>query len=178
MLIFILTAFFLSALSILIYTLRCHVPPMMSSPQAMVVITKIVPDGNETIYELGSGWGNLLFAFARKYPHRRIIGYELSPLPWLISYLIKFIFRYHNVEIYRKDFLKISQINNAVIVTYLYTGAMQRIIEIIDSGQWKPSILISNSYALPGKIPDSQFTLSNVYRNPVFIYKFDSLVKR
>ena len=36
-----------------------------------------------TVYDLGSGWGGMAFALARRYPGCRVTGFEVPPLPWV-----------------------------------------------------------------------------------------------
>ena len=172
LLILIIVLFFFVSISLIYFTIRLHVPPMMSSPEAMIAIAKLIPTDSKTIIDVGSGWGNLIFILARKYPDRKIIAYELSPFPYLISMGIKYLFRFSNVKIYRKDGVKTDIPDNACIVTYLCLDTMNEIKNKIDLGKWKPSYLISNTYALPGYSTHKQYQLKNIYRSRIFIYKF------
>ncbi len=68
--------------SILVYALRTGITPMLTSHRVKAAMMELVPDDFEgTIVELGSGWGTLAVAFARRYPGSQVLAYELSPLP-------------------------------------------------------------------------------------------------
>jgi hypothetical protein len=65
--------------SIVWFTLRLGIAPMPSSARAcraMITACENAPPG--PVVDLGSGWGTLAIAFARRYPGRRVVGYELS----------------------------------------------------------------------------------------------------
>ena len=102
----VLTIIGLAGFSVVWFALKIGISPMPSSAKAKrAILTASEAAAEGIIIELGSGWGTLIFALARKYPHRRVIGYEISWLPWLYTYLYKSIFRLHHVEIYRQKFL-------------------------------------------------------------------------
>jgi tRNA G46 methylase TrmB len=63
---------------------------MPSSSKAYNTMMKLVDEtGSGSIIDLGSGWGNFVIRIAKKNPHRQVIGYELSLLPWITSTLLK-----------------------------------------------------------------------------------------
>ena len=91
---FIELTFFLFALitivSIVGTTLKTGIPPMKSSGKACQAMLASIDDPVEgPLIDLGSGWGTLAIAMAQKYPHRQVLGYELSWLPWLVSIVRK-----------------------------------------------------------------------------------------
>ena len=88
---------FFSFFSIVIWTLRNGISPMPSSPKAKAAIFQLieeyVPKEMEgDIVELGSGFLTLALPIAKKFPHIKIIAYETSTLPYLISKIISFFF--------------------------------------------------------------------------------------
>ena len=64
--------------------------------------------GTGTIIDLGSGWGNFVIPIAKRYPQRKIVGYELSLLPWLTSTFLKNIFGLKNLTLHRKIFIALT----------------------------------------------------------------------
>jgi len=89
--------------SIAWFTLKTGISPMPSSAKACRTIVKLSEQAEfGDVVDLGSGWGTLLFALARKYPERQIIGYELSYLPYLYSRIYKTLFRLQHITIYRQ----------------------------------------------------------------------------
>ena len=60
--------------------------PMPTSPRVRRTMMAVLPERlpgapNAQIYELGSGWGGMAFALARRYPRHLVTGLEISPLP-------------------------------------------------------------------------------------------------
>ena len=112
-----ITLILLIGASIVWYTLLLGISPMPSSNKAQTAMLHLSTLANThvesdrdfkkgPIVELGSGWGNLLIAFAKQYPQQNIVGYELSLLPWLTSLLFIKILGLKNITLHRKDFLK------------------------------------------------------------------------
>ena len=194
---FLLLLVFLAAASIVWSTLVAGVSPMPSSGAArdamLPLLDKAVAfqcssEGSGTamekaeIVELGSGWGNLLIALARRYPQHQIVGYEISWLPWLVSLLLVRLYRLNNVQVLRKNFLKQDLSKASVLVCYLYPGAMQAISEKLlaeqgaDNDVCDPGtrFLISNNFALPGFQPGETVKAKDFYQSPVYLYRLKS----
>jgi len=78
---------------------------MPSSNKARQAMLQLACDtGTGPIFELGSGWGNLLIALAKAHPQRTVVGYELSFVPWLTSVMLKKVLGLDNLQVYRKIF--------------------------------------------------------------------------
>jgi len=168
-----LTIIVLAGLSVVWFTLQLGISPMPSSAKATrAILAASEAAGEGAIIELGSGWGTLLFALARKYPHRRVIGYELSWLPWLYTHLYKSIFRLHHMEIYRQDFLA-ADLSSAttLLVCYLFPEGMKQLQQKLSTEQVSDVLLISNTFALPGYEPISSIRLDDLYNTPVYSYQ-------
>lgn len=164
---------FLICLSIIWSSLRTGISPVPSSRkarQAILNTAQLAPEG--VIIELGSGWGQLAFALATKYPQRDVIGYEISLIPWLVSLLLKKIYRLSNLSLRRGNFLHSELPNAALLVCYLYPGGMTKLARKL---QEKPSaqMLISNTFALPGQDPDRIVRLDDLYKSPIYVYRLN-----
>ena len=95
-----------ASLTVVWSSFRTGITPMPSSRKACQLILEevYVPDG-VTVVDLGSGWGNLVINFAKKYRNHHVVGYELSLLPFLFSRLLKFALKLDNLELKRMDFM-------------------------------------------------------------------------
>jgi len=122
------------------------------------------------IFELGSGWGNLLIPLAKTYPQRKIVGYELSLVPWLASSLLKKILGLENLQLYRKNFLHADLSSASVILCYLFPGGMQGLENKLKADGGKPDYLISNNFALPSHSPSKTLQIDDFYRSPIYLY--------
>lgn len=176
---------FLAALSIVWSTIVAGISPMPSSRAArdvmLPLVEKVVSVQNSAespgdIVELGSGWGNVLIALARRYPQRQIIGYEISWLPWLVSVLLVRVCRLNNVRVSRKNFLEQDLNKASVLICYLHPGAMQAVSDKLVAEQGKNTessvgrFLISNNFALPGFQPQETVKVKDFYQSPVYLY--------
>lgn len=161
----------LCGLSIAWFTLRTGISPMPSSMKACRAILKASEQSSQgTIIDLGSGWGTLLFALARKYPERPVIGYELSWLPWIFSIICKTIFGLHNVKILRQSFLTADLTTASLLVCYLFPKGMLDLQQKLSHGQHPDIMLISSTFALPDSEPTQTIRLDDLYNTPIYIY--------
>lgn len=124
-----------------------------------------------SIVDLGSGWGNFVIAIAKRYPHRAVIGYELSFLPWLISKIIKKSLSLKNLSLYRHDFYQADLSEASVLVCYLYPEAMNKISNKLRLEQTGVQFLISNNFALPSWQASKKIPVDDFYQSPVYLYK-------
>lgn len=131
--------------------------------------------GAGAIIDLGCGWGNLVIPLALKFPHRQVVGYELSIMPWLTAVLVKKLLRLKNLELYRQDFLKSDWSGASVIVCYLFPGGMKSIKNKLESEKSDTGFVISNNFALPSYQPDKIIRLNDFYNSPIYLYKIRTL---
>ena len=160
-------------LSIVWGTVTLGISPMPSSHKARQAMLSLCDEtGDGPIYELGSGWGHMLVALARRYPHRSIVGYEASLFPWLVSVVWLKVLAVDNVKIYRQNFLQADLSGASVVVCYLFSKGMASLkVKLgIESGELK--YLISHHFALPSFKPVKTIGLNDLYQTPVYLYRF------
>ncbi|PIS03205.1 MAG: SAM-dependent methyltransferase [Chlamydiae bacterium CG10_big_fil_rev_8_21_14_0_10_42_34] len=167
-----LSTFFILLISILLLsvavdTVRLGISPMPSSKRAKQAILSIPKNG--LIYELGSGWGNLAFALAEKYPIR---CFECAFLPWIFSSLLKVIRRRKNISIERKNFFSENLSKADVVVCYLYPGAMEKLKDKFENELKSGALVISNSFQIPGKKPDHVIEVNDWMHCNIYCYQF------
>jgi len=122
------------------------------------------------IIDVGSGWGTLVIAVAKKYPQRDVIGYELSLVPWLVSVLLKQIGRIHNLSLYRKDFLKADLSQASTLICYLFPGGMLSLEKKLRQEKNKVNLIVSNTFAIPSYEPVKVVKLNDIYATPIYVY--------
>ena len=153
-------------------TFRVGISPMPSSAKARKeMLRETENSGKGPIIDLGSGWGTLAIPLARKYPERKIIGYEVSLAPWVVSLLLKHALNLENLSLYRQDFLKADLAGAAVLVCYLHPGgmaALQKKLQQEASGEMR---IISNTFALPDFPPAKVTPLGDLYKTPIYLYQ-------
>ncbi|MCF7938557.1 MAG: class I SAM-dependent methyltransferase [Spirochaetales bacterium] len=174
----------LVVLSLLWYTFKTGISPMPSSARFRGVIAAVLKKtGKEPVIDLGSGWGGLVVDVAARYPERRVIGYELSPVPWFVSVVRKKLRRLPNLVLYRRNFLEEELPAGTILICYLFGGGMERlerklVTKMLSSPDSKcplPAYLVlSNTFAFPRIKPDQVYKLNDMYNTPVYLYKITS----
>ncbi|MCJ8314704.1 MAG: class I SAM-dependent methyltransferase [Pseudomonadales bacterium] len=170
-----ITVTLLIVASIVWSTLKVGISPMPSSAKAREVIIQLtVNTGTGPIVDLGSGWGSLIIPLAKKYPQRKIVGYEISLTPWLITKLLKTIFSLNNLELYRKDFLQEELSSAEVLICYLYPEGMKTLANKLTLEKNTTRVLISNYFSLPSQQPEKTIQLDDFYKSPIYLYHLNS----
>lgn len=147
------------------------------------------------IIETGSGWGGIALAIARRIPNARIVGYENSPIPFLFSVLRARItganipgahtsignFRgCRNVEFRLQDYRQADLNSSDIIVSYLFPRGMQDLARLIESEnrgggadkkRRRGPVIISNTFALPGREPDRRIQSGDAALSEVHVYR-------
>ena len=142
-------------------TFRVGISPMPSSAKARKeMLRETENSGKGPIIDLGSGWGTLAIPLARKYPERKIIGYEVSLAPWVVSLLLKHALNLENLSLYRQDFLKADLAGGM--------AALQKKLQQEASGEMR---IISNTFALPDFPPAKVTPLGDLYKTPIYLYQ-------
>lgn len=166
-----ITAVFITG-SLIYSSITLGISPMPTSNKAYNTMMKLVDEtGTGSIIDLGSGWGNFVIRIAKNNPHRKVIGYELSLLPWITSTLIKKVLNLKNLTLYRQNFYNVNLSNSSVLVCYLYPEAMEKIKNKLLLEQTKVDFLISNNFALPSHQPYKIIRLDDFYKSPIYLYK-------
>ena len=127
--------------------------------------------GTGSIVDLGSGWGSLVIRLAIKYPDRKVSGYELSVLPWLVTMILKTGLGLKNLDVYRQDYLTADLSGSSVIVCYLFPVGMRAIEDKLALQKTPINFLISNNFALPSHQPTKVIELDDFYKSPVYLYQ-------
>ncbi|MEQ8394880.1 class I SAM-dependent methyltransferase [Thalassobaculum sp.] len=157
-------------LLIVFYAIRTGVPPQSSGRAARQAVLHLLPDEIEgPIVDLGSGWGALVEDLAARYPDNRVVGYELSPIPYWISLLRLRLKPRPNAEYRRADFLKADLSAFHAATCYLMIGAMKplatKLNELPDG-----AVIVSNAFSLHGWTPEETITLSSTGATMYFRY--------
>jgi hypothetical protein len=160
------------------YTIRTGISPVPTTPRVAAEIFILCPPGSllpptagGVVYELGSGWGNLAIALAKRFPERAVVGYELSPLPWLASRLTLRLWPRANLVLRRADFLAADLGDAALVVCYLYPGAMRRLRDKLERELQAGALVVSSAFPVPGWRPAAVRLAADQYETPVYLYR-------
>lgn len=120
---------------------------MPSSRWAVRLLGQNLPKGYRgEVYELGAGWGGVTRVLAKKMPQAKIIAYENSLIPYLVTYFRTLALK--NVSVKKENFFRKSFFKRGVFFCYLYPKAMEAIATLGLKGE-----VFSNSFRLPGEKP-------------------------
>jgi len=158
-------------LSVVLWTLKNGISPMPTSQKIQrKVLGSVPPETQGKVIDLGSGWGNMVVQFAKLLPQCQVIGYETSPIPFLFSKLWRRLSGLHNIQLSRKDIIKASIADAALVYCYLYPGAMKELQQKFDNELKPGTIVISNMFALPDWEPVQVLQVQDMYHTRVYIY--------
>lgn len=173
----ILTILFFTLLvtSIVYWSIKNGISPMPTSPKVKARMLEIPLKLNQgTIYELGAGWGTLAFAFAKKYPAHQVKAYETSWIPYAFCCVRNFIYPQSNLQIYRVDFFNIPLQDAALVICYLYRGAMKKLKLKFDAELDAGAIVLSNTFKFLDKTPNYTFEVADLYRTKIYVYYWEN----
>ena len=157
--------------SIVWYTVKTGISPMPSSSKAYKTILEHAEvKGEGAIIDLGSGWGTLVVAFARKYPHKQVIGYELSLLPWFFSVLRKNLLGLSNLHIYRRNFFNADLKAAGLLVCYLFPKGMSKLKQKLNVDDIHVNI-VSNTFVVPDSDAIMKISLDDTFHTPIYFYR-------
>jgi hypothetical protein len=168
----VMALFILIAGSIVYYSSKNGITPVPTLDRAKQGMLGLLAQRkiNGNIYELGSGWGTLAIALAKKYAHSNVVGYENSIVPYLFSQIRNLFTGCRNLNLVRKDFYT-TPLNDAdLVVCYLYAGAMEKLRTKFESELKKDAIVVSNTFAVPYWRPVEEIVVDDIYRTKVYLY--------
>jgi len=161
-----------SGILIVLYSLYNGISPMPTSPKVKRQLLHILSQ-NEiqgTICELGSGWGTLAFALARRFPKCRIIAYENSLVPYIYSQIYKLVIKTENLHIKQENFFNALLSEADVIVCYLSPNIMACLQPKLESELRQGTLVLTNTFALPSWIPQQTVEVEDLYGTKIYIY--------
>jgi trans-aconitate methyltransferase len=159
-------------LLIVVYTVITGLTPVPTSRAARSALLAVLPpESSGTIVELGSGWGGLGLALAERYPVCRVYGYELSPLPWLISRVRQALARRPNLALRRQDFFQVSLAHASLAICFLFPGGMERLKSKVQAELAPGALVVSNTHPIPGWEPAQIVHVRDQYASRIYVYQ-------
>lgn len=132
---------------------RTRVPLFLSSRAAVQALADLLPrERSFAFLDLGCGLGGVLSRLARACPSGRYYGIEAAPLPFLLS-RARAALRARSCRIAWGDFRKLDLGRYDVVYAYLSPAAMGGLWQQARREMRPRSLLISNSFAIPGVPP-------------------------
>jgi hypothetical protein len=166
-LIFVLWVWF----SVILWSMKNGISPMPSSDKAKKKVLSAIPRETQgVVVDLGSGWGNMVAQFAKLLPHCQVIGYETSPIPFFLSKCWKRAEGLTNLKLIRKDIFDVPLHDVSLVYCYLYPAAMEKLKDKFEKELKAGTVIITNTFAIPGWEPVQIFQLSDMYHTRIYVY--------
>ena len=186
----------LAATSLIYSGWRNGITPMPSSYKAKDSLVKAAEaelrmrgTNPAVVVEAGSGWGGVALSLAARLPQARILGYENSPFPYLISRLRAKLAGYSNLNLYFDDYRRVNLAAADILVCYLFPRGMQDIDRLIAQPAVVPHgrtnnavqleqtdpVIISNTFTLPDRSPDRLIQSGDTSLSIIYVYRPEQL---
>lgn len=150
-------------------TYRSQVPLYLSSRLAWNALESLLPQEKGFHFvDVGAGLGGVLDYLARVRPDGLFVGVENAPLPFMMAWLR--LHGYTNCSMRREDFWQINFSDYDVVYAYLSPVPMARLWEKASREMRTGTLLISNSFEIPGKSPDRVIELADFHRSRLLVW--------
>lgn len=153
------------------FELRLAAPPVPSMPWVRKSLVDLVPPGTGLVIELGAGCGGLARCIAKKFPHRPVIGYELSLFPFLCGGFVQLLSGPRNLQIRRKDIFTASLAKAEVVIFYLTPAVLQRLAAKLATDLSDGATIISSSFPLPGWEVEKTVVVDGPWATHIYKYR-------
>lgn len=152
-------------------TYKTQVPLYLSSKSVPHALESFLPKKNDfSFMDLGSGCGGLLKYLATIHKNGHFYGIESAPLPFLIS-KIRNIFSVSDCKIYWGDFWQHDFSQYDVVYAYLSPVPMESLWQKAIREMRPGSVLISNTFIIPGIAPDKTIPLNDFSNSTLYLWK-------
>lgn len=145
-------------------SLGTRVPLYLSSRQAVAALAERLPRGARVI-DLGCGLGGTLAGLRRSRPDLRLSGVEMAPLNWLVARLRL------GRDIRLGSLWDIDLSAYDVVYAYLSPVPMARLWHKVEREMRPGSLLVSNSFEVPGQRPDETVALNDFNQSRLLIWR-------
>lgn len=148
-----------------------QVPLYLSGYKTIESLATQIDNKNSFIFaDFGCGIASVLVTLAQRYPNARFVGYETSPLPYLIA-KIRSLGK-SNLNIKRQSFWQTQWNDYDVIYCFLSPAPMPN-IEAEAKNKIKPgATLISNTFFLPNNKANKVIDVNDLRETKLYIYYY------
>lgn len=143
--------------------------PSGESPQNLIkkTFSQIKIKKTDTIYDLGSGYGNVIVTIAKNFQPQQIIGFEVSPLPFIVSKLRTFGRK--NIQVNYQNILKVDLTRADIIFCYLWPTLLEKLATKFSKELKQNTVVISLTFKIKGLKEDQIIKINN---KKIYLYRF------
>jgi len=149
-----------------------RVPLYLSNARTWHALERILSQqGKIRFIDLGSGLGGTLFYLARRYPEETFTGIESAPLPYLVSRIRLRMSGLKNVRLRYGSFWTEDLSSYNVAYAFLSPVPMERLYQKAQQEMSGGSLLISNSFEVPGREADTVTVVDDNRRTHLYCFR-------
>ncbi|MET7015259.1 class I SAM-dependent methyltransferase [Uliginosibacterium flavum] len=154
-------------------TFRTQVPLFLSNRITVHRLAAWLADDQALkVLDLGSGTGSFALSLAQLRPDWRVTGIESAPGPFVISRWLGR--KANNLTLLRADFWPHSLASYDVVYAFLSPVPMPSLWQKARKEMRPGSLLISNSFPIPGITPDKILSINDRRQTQLFVYRIPS----
>jgi precorrin-6B methylase 2 len=162
-------AAFLMLTAIYWTSFRTRVPLYLSNQATIAALDRLIASRRPArILDLGCGTGTVLVALAHRHPDSQFTGIESAPAPYLIARLRAR--GQPNIQVRRGDFFATSWADQDLIYAFLSPVPMSKVGEKAMREMRPRSMLVSNSFAIPGLQTTEVIEVGDKRGTRLFVY--------
>ncbi len=136
-----------------------YIPTPTWVTRQMVEVAKI--QGSECVYDLGCGDGRLLLETVKRHPSVTAVGFEVSPLPYLLAWA-KNTVRRRPVRLHFRSFFDADLSDADVLFVYQLPHMMRKLEEKLSRDLRPGTKVVSHGFQFPGRTPASVHDLGKL----------------
>jgi len=161
---------FATLLAVYWSSFRTQVPLYLSGRKTAQAVAALLPANRpQRVLDIGSGTGSVLRRLAQSRPDCVFDGIEIAPAPWLLSTLLARART--NVRFRRGDFFAQPWRDHDVVYAFLSPVPMARVWEKARRELPAGAIVISNSFAVPGAVPERTIEVGDARGTILYVYR-------
>lgn len=146
-----------------------QVPLYLSNRQTVEALAELLEErGPCSFIDLGAGVGSTTVPLADNFPDSHFTGVENAPLTWLAGRY--FSLGRSNIHWQWEDMWEVNLETQEVVYAFLSPVPMPRLWEKIRAEMKPGSLLISNSFPVPGMVPDRVIEVDCTPARPLYCY--------
>lgn len=151
-------------------TARERVPLYLTNRKTAEALLSLMQEsGARRFMDLGSGLGGVVRAIDGE--GRVAVGVETAPLAWLVSVVLSKLNK--RGRILRQDLWSTDISKEDVVYAFLSPEPMPMLFEKATREMKPGSLLVSNSFSVPGRAADEVWELSDGRKTQLFLYRMN-----
>ena len=165
---------FILLLGIYWTSFRSRVPLYLTNkPTADVLLELIQTEGAVRVVDAGCGTGSLVRRLALKAPNLHCEGWEIAPVPWFLAWVRTRTLP--NCTVLRKSIWRMSWSLADLVYVFLSPAPMAEVWHKALTDMQPGTLLVSNSFQIPGVEPEQVITVADRRQTRLFLYRIPSV---